>query len=353
NNEYRNDHRRTANIGANAALTITKNLTFRSTAGFDVTDFNIGTFNGQYSPTLRSASGGYANLPFATITQSTQTTFNNSNVLDFSMIKGKNSFGVLLGEEIYQQQTKQLFIQTNFLPTDITAERALANINQGVLPVGTSAQPVLPQTSIPADYRLLSGFGRLTYSYDDKYLFTGTFRADGSSKFPEGNKVGFFPGASAAWRISREEFFKVPVISDLKLRLSYGVAGNNRINDFLYSQLFTAGNAPYALNHTIVLGSSATSLANPNLKWESTTSRNLGVDLSLLNNRVQFTADLYYNTTSDLLLNRPLGGFTGYVSQLQNVGSTSNKGLELQLSGTIIQNGSFSWTATANASFNR
>lgn len=282
NNEYRNDHRRTANVGANAALTITKNLTFRSTAGFDVTDFNTGTFNGQYSPTLRSASGGYANLPFATITQATQTTFNNSNVLDFSMVKDKHSFGVLLGEEIYQQQTKQLYIQTNFLPTDITAERALANINQGVLPAGTTSQPVLPQTSIPADYRLLSGFGRVTYSYDDRYLFTGTFRADGSSKFPEGSRVGFFPGASAAWRISRENFFKVPVISDLKLRLSYGVAGNNRINDFLYNQLFTAGNAPYALNHVIVLGSSATSLANPNLKWESTTSRNLGVDLALL-----------------------------------------------------------------------
>lgn len=353
-NEYRNERRRTINIGANASLELAKGLTFRSTAGFDITDSNIGTFNGRYSPTLRSASGGYANLPFATITTTTQSTLNNSNVLDYSHVTGKHSFGVLLGEEIYQQRSTQQYIQTNFLPLDITAERALANINQGVLPAGQTAQPVLPQTSIPSDYRLLSGFGRLTYSYDDKYLFTGTFRADGSSKFPAGNKVGFFPGASVAWRISKEDFFKdVKPVSDLKLRLSYGKAGNNRINDFLYNQLYTAGNAPYALNHTIVLGSSATTLANPNLKWETTTSRNLGVDLSLFNNRVQFTADAYYNTTSDLLLNKPIPAFIGYTSQLQNVGSTSNRGLELQLSGTIIQTENFTWSATANASFNR
>jgi TonB-linked SusC/RagA family outer membrane protein len=353
-NEYRNDRRRTVNFGGNASLQLAKGLTFRTTAGFDITDLNVGTFNGRYSPTLRSASGGYANLPFATITTTTQSTLNNSNVLDYSNTIGKHAFGVLLGEEIYQQTSKQQYIQTNFLPLDITAERALANINQGVLPAGQTSQPVLPQTSIPADYRLLSGFGRLTYSYDDKYLFTGTFRADGSSKFPAGNKVGFFPGASAAWRISKEDFFKdITAVSDLKLRLSYGRAGNNRINDFLYNQLYTAGNAPYALNHTIVLGSSATSLANPNLKWESTTSRDLGVDLSLFNNRVQFTADIYYNTTTDLLLNKPVPPFLGYTSQLQNIGSTSNKGLELQLSGTAVQTPNFTWSITANASFNR
>ncbi|GGF05791.1 SusC/RagA family TonB-linked outer membrane protein [Hymenobacter cavernae] len=353
-NEYRNEKRRTVNIGANAALDLAKGLTFRSTAGFDITNIGLNTFNGQYSPTIRQASGGYAELPFATITTTTQNTLNNSNVLDYSVTKGVHSIGVLLGEEIYQQRNNQQYIQTNFLPLDITAERALANINQGVLPAGQTSQPVLPQTSIPQDYRLLSGFGRLTYSYDDKYLFTGTFRVDGSSKFPKGNKTGIFPGASLAWRISRENFFKdVSAISDLKLRLSYGEAGNNRINDFLYDQLFQAGSAPYALNHSIVNGSAPTSLANPNLKWESTTSRNIGIDVALLDNRVQFTADAYYNTTHDLLLNKPIPAFLGYTSQLQNIGETSNRGVELQLTATIIQNKNFTWTATANSSFNR
>ncbi|TGE08395.1 SusC/RagA family TonB-linked outer membrane protein [Hymenobacter fodinae] len=354
NNEYRRDKRRTFNIGANAALDITKGLVFRTTAGFDITNIDLSTFNGRYSPTIRQAAGGYLNLPFATITTSTQNTLNNSNVLDFSHKTGLHSFGVLLGEEIYQQQTKQQYIQTNFLPLDITAERALANINQGVLPAGQTSQPVLPSTSIPSDYRLLSGFGRLTYSYDDKYLFTGTFRADGSSKFRPGNQWGYFPGASVAWRISREAFMKdVAAVSDLKLRLSYGQAGNNRINDFLFNQLFQPGNAPYALNHSIVLGASATTLPNPDLKWEVTTSRNVGVDLALWDNRVQFTADAYYNTTTDLLINRPIPPFLGYTSQLQNIGKTSNKGLELQLTGTVITNENFTWTATANAALNR
>ncbi|UOQ82552.1 SusC/RagA family TonB-linked outer membrane protein [Hymenobacter sp. 5414T-23] len=352
--EYRRDKRRTFNVGGNAALELAKGLLFRSTAGFDITNTDLGTFNGRFSPTIRQAAGGYQNLPFATITTGTQITFNNSNVLDYSRTKGKHQMGLLLGEETYQQQTKQQFIQTNYLPLDITAERALANINQGVLPTGQNSQPVLPSTGIPNDYRLLSGFGRLTYSYDDKYLFTGTFRADGSSKFKAGNRWGLFPGASAAWRISKEEFFKsVEAVSDLKLRVSYGQAGNNRINDFLFSQLFQAGGAPYYLNHNQVLGSSATTLPNPNLKWEVTTSRDIGIDLALWENRVQFTGDVYYNTTTDLLINRPIPPFLGYTSQLQNIGKTSNKGVELQLTGVIFNKPDFGWTATANASFNR
>ncbi|GAB2465736.1 SusC/RagA family TonB-linked outer membrane protein [Hymenobacter qilianensis] len=352
--EYRRDKRQTFNISANAALKIVENLTFRTTAGFDITNANLGTFNGRFSPLLRQPAGNYQQLPTASITTGVQNTFNNSNVLDYNFKKDLHSVGVLVGQEIYQQRNTQQYIQTNFLPLDITAERALANINQGVLPAGQTSQPVLPQTSIPQDYRLLSGFGRVTYSYDDRYLFTGTFRADGSSKYRPGNRWGYFPGASLAWRISRESFFQdIEAVSDLKLRLSYGKAGNNRIADFLGEQLFSAGSAPYSINNSIVLGSAATSLANPNLKWESTTSRNIGVDLALLDNRVQFTADAYYNTTSDLLINRTIPAFLGYTSQTQNIGSTSNRGLELQLTGTIITNDAFTWTATANSSFNR
>ncbi|RPD44944.1 TonB-dependent receptor [Hymenobacter sediminis] len=354
--EFRDDKRRTFNIGANLALDLAKGLVFRSTAGFDINYSELNTFNGRNSPTIRQPAGGYNELPFATITTGNQLTINNSNVLDYSTVKGKHNIGLLLGEETYQQRNRQQYIQTNYLPLDITAERAWANINQGVLPTGVTAQPVLPGTGIPQDYTLLSGFGRLTYSYDDKYLFTGTFRADGSSKFkPDSdNQWAFFPGASAAWRISKENFFSgISTISDLKFRFSYGQAGNNRIGDFLYDQLFAAGNAPYYLNHNQVLGASATTLPNPNLKWEVTTSRDFGVDLALLDNRVQFTGDIYYNTTSDLLINVPIPPFLGYTSQLQNVGKTSNKGIELQLTGTIFNKPNFSWTATANASLNR
>ena len=355
NNEYRNDRRRTFNLGGTVAFNITNSLIFRSTGGVDFTYGDLGTFNGLYSPTIRQAAGGYQNLPFATITTGLTTTYNNSNVLDYTFKKDKSTFNAILGEEIYQQRATQQFVQVNFLPADISAERALANINQAVLPVGTFAQPVLPSTGIPVYYRLLSGFGRLNYSFDDKYLFTLTGRMDGSSKFAPGNRSRIFPGASAAWRISKEDFFAdyANTVSDLKLRLSYGQAGNNRIGDNLFSQNYLAGNTSYALNHVTTPASATTSFYNPDLKWEVTTTRNVGVDLALFNNRVQFTADAYYNTTSDLLVNASIFSGLGYATQLQNIGSTSNRGLELQLSSTIVQTPDFTWSATANAAFNR
>jgi TonB-linked SusC/RagA family outer membrane protein len=354
NNEYRSDKRRTINIGANLSYNFTKDLIFNSVGGFDITTTNLSTFNGRYSPTIRQAAGNFQELPFVSITTGTSTTINNSNTLAYTYRKDKHTLNALLGEESYQQKNTTAYVQTNFLPLDITAERALANINQAVLPAGQVAQPVPPSTGIPVNYTLLSGFGRLNYSFDDKYLLTLTGRYDGSSKFAPGNRSRFFPAAAASWRLSKENFLQdVEAISDLKVRLSYGQTGNNRIADGLYSQQFSVGTSSYSLNEITVPGSSATTLPNKDLRWEITTSRNLGVDLSLFNNRVQFTADAYYTTTNDLLVNVSLPAFTGYASQQQNIGSTSNRGLELQLSGTVLQTSNFSWTATANTSFNR
>jgi TonB-linked SusC/RagA family outer membrane protein len=356
NNEYRADKRRTFNMGATASFNILPSLVFRSTGGFDITYLDLSTFNGLYSPTIRQAAGGYNNMPFVTITDGTTTTLNNSNVLDYTFKKDKHTFTALLGQETYRQRTTQQAVQVNYLPLDITAERALANINQAVLPIGINAQPVLPSTTIPVDYGLVSGFTRLSYDYEGKYLVSATARLDYSSKFEPGpNRRGIFPGASAAWRISQEDFFKdyLTKVSDLKVRVSYGQAGNNRIPDFLTKPLYQAGNASYALNHVTTPATALTTLYNPNLKWEVTTTSDVGLDVGLFNNRVQFTADVYYNTTRDLLIAQPLPGFSGYTSQYRNVGSTANKGLELQLSGTVIQTESFTWSATANASFNR
>ncbi|ALW83967.1 SusC/RagA family TonB-linked outer membrane protein [Hymenobacter sedentarius] len=353
-NEYRLDRRRTTNLSGNVALTLVPGLVVRSTAGFDITDSRLETFNGRYSPTIRQVAGNYAALPFASLSTGVQTTINNSNVVSYTYKTGRHSLDGLLGQEIYQQQGTVQYIQTNFLPLDITARQAIANINQGVLPAGTVAQPNLPTTGEPVKSRLLSGFGRLNYTFADKYLATLTFRADGSSKYAPGNRVGYFPAASLAWRVSQEEFLKpLTVISDLKIRLSYGKAGNNRINDFSYLRLLSGGGGEYWLNHIRVGGANVPFLENPNLKWETTVSRNLGMDLALFNNRLQLTADVYYNTTQDLLVARPIPVITGYASQLQNIGSTSNRGLELQLSGTVMQTPDFTWTANFNTSFNR
>ncbi|MBW3129392.1 MULTISPECIES: SusC/RagA family TonB-linked outer membrane protein [Hymenobacter] len=351
-NEYRQDKRLLINLSGYASYNFTKTLQFRSTVGYDNTNRRIESFNGQFSPSIRSSN--YANLPFASIATSVLGTINNSNVLTYSLTKGKHAFDALLGEEIYQQLQTSQNIQTNFLPLEITADKAINNINQGVPPTGYT-QPY-PSTDQPINSRLLSGFGRLNYSYDDKYLLTFTFRADGSSKFAPGrNRVGYFPAASAAWRISRESFMQnyTSTISDLKLRLSYGLAGNNRIGDGLYFSSFTPGNAQYALGGIVLPATSATSLANPNLKWETTASSNAGLDLSLFNNRVQLTADVYYNKTRDLLINLSIPSSSGYPSQLVNVGATSNRGLELQATATAVQTKNFTWTTSANMSFNR
>lgn len=350
-NEYRQDKRLLFNISGYASYNFTKTLQLRSTVGYDNTNRRIESFNGQYSPAIRSSN--YANLPFASIGTSVLGTLNNSNVLTYSLTKGKHAFDALVGEEIYQQLQTSQNIQTNFLPLEITADKAINNINQGVPPTGYT-QPY-PSTDQPINSRLLSGFGRLNYSYDDKYLLTLTFRADGSSKFAPGNRVGYFPAASAAWRISRESFMQnyASTISDLKLRLSYGLAGNNRIGDGLYFASFTPGNAQYALGGIPLPATSATSLSNPGLKWETTASSNAGVDLSLFNNRVQFTADVYYNKTRDLLINLSIPSTSGYSTQLRNVGATSNRGLELQATATAVQTKNFVWTTSANMSFNR
>jgi TonB-linked SusC/RagA family outer membrane protein len=345
--EYRRNPTRTTNLNGYFSFNILKNLVFRSTVGFD----NQTSAQNAFNSSITSIARQNGNSPTASITSGTQLTLNNSNVLTYNLKKGHHAFDALVGQEYYQYKSSSQYIETRYLPTDITAEQALANINQGASPAGF-VQPT-PTTGQSLS-RIISLFSRANYSYDDKYLLTATLRADGSSKFAAGNRLGFFPAASVAWRISREEFMKsLTPVSDLKLRFSYGLAGNNRIGDFLYTQNFLANGIRYGLNENLTPGLAATNLADPNLKWETTTSRNLGMDLSLFNNRVQVTVDAYSNTTNDLLINLPIPSTSGYSTQLRNIGRTANRGLEFQVSGTIVQTPDFTWSANANISFNR
>ncbi|GAA4381474.1 TonB-dependent receptor [Hymenobacter koreensis] len=361
NNEYRRDRRRVFNLSGSASYNFTKELALRTTVGFDNTNRRVDTFYGRYSPAIRN----FGNLPYVVLNTSQNVTFNNSNVLSYALKRDKHTFDALLGQEIYTRRNPFLDVTSYYLPLGVSAEQAIDNIAQRDLSAPSTPQPA-PRTGLEENSRLLSGFGRLNYAYDDKYLLTLTMRADGSSKFKKGNQVGYFPAASAAWRISRESFMQPyeATISDLKLRLSYGLTGNNRIKDFLYDPVFgiLIGNQPgtnnvinsyYDLNGVLVPGIAATSLANDKLKWETTASSNVGLDVGLFNNRVQFTADVYYNKTRDLLVDLSIPATSGYATQQINIGSTSNRGLELQLSGTVLQTPDFTWTANANTSFNR
>jgi TonB-linked SusC/RagA family outer membrane protein len=261
----------------------------------------------------------------------------------------KNKFTVLAGHEIFQiRVTGQNQLAREF-PTGITPERALGNMNLGTSYVDNSNPP-----SFENEHRLVSGFGRLMYDYDQRFLTQFTFRADGSSKFAEGKKWGYFPSGSAAWRISNENFFAPVrnVVNDLKLRVSYGEAGNNRIGNFLYLTQYGSG-TQYWLNDQLVTGYTPLDLANEFLQWETTISRNIGIDVSLFRNKLNFSVDAYRNNTEGLLVEVPISFTSGYTTQLQNVGTTVSKGLELQLNGNIISNKNFTWDANFNASFGR
>jgi len=357
NQEYRNNSQKVLNVNGSAAYSLLKNLTFRTTIGVETANTVQNAFNGPVTPVARQNG----NLPTASISTGEQITLNNNNVLTYNLTKGKHSFDALLGEETYQIVNNSLNIGVFYLPKTITAERALAGINQSAPPAGV--QPTFSSPSSKS--RILSGFSRLNYSFDDKYLFTATFRADGSSKFADGRRVGYFPAASVAWRISKESFMQPysSTVSDLKLRLSYGLSGNNRIPNDQYRSLVgvqvpaitgsgtTASS--YWLNETGVPGLANTALANEFLRWETTASRNVGIDLALFDNRVQFTVDAYYNNTYDLLLSQAVPSTSGYSVQTQNTGKTSNRGLEFQLSGTVFRTTDFNWTANTNLSFNR
>jgi TonB-linked SusC/RagA family outer membrane protein len=181
-------------------------------------------------------------------------------------------------------------------------------------------------------------------------------RADGASKFAPGKQWGYFPAASIAWRVKNEKFLKnSDLISELKLRFGIGRVGNNRIDDYLFLTTFSNdGRYFYGINNNAVLAYYPSSLPNPDLKWESTLNRNFGVDISFVKNRINLSVDYYNNISKDLLLFVPIASTYGYTTQYQNIGKTSNKGVEVQLNTDILRktNG-FNWTANFNISFNR
>jgi TonB-linked SusC/RagA family outer membrane protein len=347
--EYRRQNTRASYLTAYVNYNILKNLVFRSTFGYDNAYIRSDLFYSKITSTARN----FASLPVASIGQQYNSTLSNTNTLQYSVnnYKQHHDLTVLVGEETVDLRSKQNSFETRFFPADIDAKKALANMGLGSAPSG-SAQP-LPTSFEQPPSRIFSLFGRATYAYDDKYLATFNLRADRSSKFSSDNGSLVFPSGSVAWRFTKEKFFdNISWLSDGKLRFGYGAVGNNRIDNLLYLQLYGV-TGQYAFNHSILPGFAPTALANPNLRWEKNTTRNFGVDLSLLRNRIEFTMDIYKNSAKDLLLSVAIPPTTGYTSQLQNIGSTSNRGVEFQVNATPVQNKDFTWASNFNISFNK
>lgn len=197
----------------------------------------------------------------------------------------------------------------------------------------------------------LSYLGRVNYSFDNRYLFTGSLRADGSDKFGPGNRWGYFPSGAFAWRVTEEDFLKdEEILSNLKLRLSYGETGNERIP--AYSYFASMQNTYYASNNSPVFGMSPASLENPDLKWETTAQYNAGIDLGFWNNRININVDYYLKQTKDMLLDAPVSAQSGFNEQWLNIGRIDNSGLEFNLSAVIINKKDFGWESNFNISFN-
>lgn len=347
--EYRRQYTRAVYFTGYLNYTILKNLTFRSTAGFDNSNVRSDLFYSKITGTARN----FASLPVASIGQQNNHTLSNSNTLQYQLnnFRDKHDFTVLVGQEIVDVRSKQNTFETRYFPADITPEKALANMGLGSAPTG-SAQP-LPTSFEEPPARIASFFGRASYAFMDKYLATFNVRADRSSKFSSDNGTLVFPSGSLAWRFSREKFMeKLTWLNDGKIRFGYGSVGNNRIGNLLYRQLYGV-TGQYAFNHSILPGFAPSALANPDLRWEKNTTRNYGIDLSLLKNRLQITVDVYKNTAEDLLLAVAIPPTTGYTSQLQNIGATSNRGVEIQLNATPVQKKMFSWTSNFNIAFNK
>ena len=281
--------------------------------------------------------------PYGSTQMTRDVRWTNFNYLTYKYEKKNgHAFDVMLGQETSFKGTEYLKGQSTDFPFD--------NLGNNNLGLGATPSQV---TSSRSDNMLVSFFARGNYSYKDRYLFTATIRADGSTVFSKNNKWGYFPSFSAAWRISEEPFMKnQDVVSNLKLRAGWGMVGNDRITNYLSLTLYSQGKYGYGNNLITVL--SPKQLPNEDLKWEASQSTNIGIDLGLFRNRLNITADVFLKDTKDLLMEASKAYVSGFGSQWQNVGKIRNQGLELAINSTNIASASgFRWTTDFNISFIR
>jgi len=354
-NQYQKQYQTVFNFSGYGDYTFTKFLDFRSTFGYDNNNQKINNYDD--SLTTNSMLNGNG-MPIATISNAQVITIDNSNVFTFSNnrlggdFNKNNNINVIVGQAIHQINNLSGQTIQRYFPNGTTASEALNNLNLASAPSGF-AEP--SPTSYQDVQRIASFFGRINYAYKDKYLASASLRADGSTLFSPGKQWGYFPAGALAWRASEENFMQSvkPVISHLKFRVDYGEAGNNRISPYLYLTQFRTTNNYYGLSNQLQTAFGSVSLANANLTWESIVTKDLGMDLGLFNDRVNLTLDYYRDVTRNLLVAVPVSTTSGYLTQIQNVGSTSNNGFEAQLGATIINTKNFRWTSSFNISFNQ
>ncbi|MBZ4034282.1 TonB-dependent receptor [Flavobacterium sp. 17A] len=320
-----------------AELSFTKNLKLRTQYSIDYGFGNRYTFNPSYT------FGALSNeVREGSRTKSTSENWIWTNNLTYNKAFGKHNINALLGQELQEQNWESLYgYRSGYLTNGAT------DLNAG--------DPTTARNSNSSSTKSLSSyFARANYTFDDKYILTGTIRRDGSSQFAEGNKWDWFPSASLAWKISNESFLKDnQTVNNLKLRAGWGVTGNSSVPNNAYTSVYGTSATNWGS------GQIATNTANPDLKWEKSNQTNIGLDLSLFDSRIEITTDVYYKKTDDLLLRLSLPAYVGTTGQgsttppFANIGSLENKGFEFTINTVNMQNKDFLWKSNFNISMNR
>ena len=351
-----NDERRfrtQLNMAGAVTWEIIDNLKFKTELGYDTYKYDRDRFYGTTTYYVRNnVAAENQGKPAIQLTKQYRSKIRNTNTLnyDFEKLFAEGSLhhlNALIGHEYVLEKNEQLTNVVVGFPDWVSSQDAWKLTNMA----GTTAQEIT--NFYDPDDILLSYFGRINYDYDSKYLISATFRADGSSKFADGNRWGFFPSAAIAWRISSEPFMESTRdwLDDLKLRFSYGTAGNNNIPADVINQSYQFVNTQWINGYENVLAATST-MANPDLKWETTYTRNLGLDYSFFGGRINGTIEGYWNNTKDLLIEYPVSG-TGYSYQYRNMGETQNRGFEFTINWTAVNKKNFGLSVGANISLNK
>jgi TonB-linked SusC/RagA family outer membrane protein len=328
----------TTNLNTYLDFKLMEGLNFRITGAAGITNSGKRTYYSHITQNGETSDG------VGELTEAKYVYFQNSNILTYDKILNLKHHLTVTGVAETQLYTDNgSYINASGFFSDATGINDLGQANL-----------INEKSSYDTKRAINSYMARINYGFDNKYLVTFSYRADGSSVFGANNKWGYFPSVSLAWRASEEDFISnLNVFSDLKFRGSWGMTGNQAITPYATLDAITSGyNYPFDGTGSTNIGFAATRAANPNLKWESTAQTNIGVDMGFFNGRLTATVDIYKKVTDDLLLSRPVPSYTGFTLLLDNVGSIQNQGLEITVGGDPFV-GDFRWNTSANITFNR
>jgi TonB-linked SusC/RagA family outer membrane protein len=346
-NEYNKSYQNSLRLNGFAEYEFIKGLKLKVSGGYNYYAPTSDNFNN--SKTRYGSSTDKVN---ARVTRAQSINWLNENTLSYqTYFKKKHSFNALVGMTLQGNDSETYSFYTHHIPNE---SLGMAGMYEGTSGATNSGQ---------ASWALLSYLARVNYNFNSKYYATASFRADGSSKFNKKNRYGYFPSASLAWNFSEEKRIKsLQFISNGKLRLSWGLTGNNRVGEYdMYSLLavrkaaatnLTSGVYPFD-NDFSTAGMVPVTVGNWDLKWETTEQWNLGLDLGAFGNRINLTTDIYRKTTRDLLLDATLPYSSGFANARKNIGKVRNEGIELTLNTVNIKTRKFTWSTDFNIAFNR